>query len=358
MKKITTFVLALCLLIGCMAGFSFADDAELAKINNYSEIAASTDYNLAIINNISWQVKPDGLGEFTGDAAYNGDFYCTGTVGAKATVTFYGSVFGVIVQRGGWKITIDGQEAGNIEDSTAGFRVAYFTDKLEEKLHTAVIEITAAGGDWPKLDAFLVDADVSQEIVKLPSEALSLTNIKLIDGDDSSVICENLATNEHAAHINNDAKFTGNSGGSLTLEFDGTTVGFVCQKGAFDVYIDGEFVETVWRKNNYDLLQLAYYNDTLANGTHTIKVVTNAEVSTEKNGDNYCVLEAFLVQDVVAPVVTPSPVPTETPTATPTTAPDSPNPPTSDNSFIICLCVLALCASAVIVVASKKKVSE
>jgi len=106
MKKTTIFLLALSLLISCMAGFSFAEDAELAKINNYEQIAASTEYNLAVINNISWQVKPDGVGEFANDGAYNGDVYCTGTVGAKATVTFYGSVFGVIVQRGGFSVIL------------------------------------------------------------------------------------------------------------------------------------------------------------------------------------------------------------------------------------------------------------
>ena len=335
---------------------------ENAKIKNLGEIAASTEYNLAIINNISWQVKPDGVGEFANDGAYNGDVYCTGTVGAKATVTFYGSVFGVIVQRGGWKITIDGQEAGNIEDSTDGFRVAYFTDTLEKAVHTAVIEITFAGGDWPKLDAFLVDADVSQENVKLPADVLALENIKVIDGDDQSVVCDGLGINEHSAHINNDAKFHGSSGGSLTLEFEGTTIGFICQKGAFDIYIDDELVDQVWKKNDYDKLQLAYYNDSLENGTHKIKVVANAELSTEKNGDNYCIFEGFLVQAVVAPVVTPSPVPTAAPTVAPTTAPTAeptvPNPPTSDNFSIIWLCVIAACAVAVIYIVGKKKVSK
>lgn len=219
------------------------------------------------------------------------------------------------------------------------------------------------------------------EFAKLPDEVKAMENIRFIDDHAEEVIQTNCATNNHGAHPYGDAWFTGESGASLTLEFEGTTIGLVVQKGAFEIYIDDEYIDTVWKASNPNGgSQLAYFNDSLENDIHTIQVVTDAETARENTPENYSVFHGFIVQDVVEPIPTPIPteVPTqapatEVPTTAPTTAPTqaptevpaTEDPDVDDNTedgnsktltiVFIALGALVVIAGVVLVVLKKKK---
>lgn len=225
------------------------------------------------------------------------------------------------------------------------------------------------------------DYTYESEFAKLPDEVKTMENIRFIDDHDEDVVQSNLANNEHEAHPYGNAWFTGQSGASLTYEFEGTTIGFLCQKGAFEIYIDDEYVDTVWKAYNGET-QLAYFNDSLENDIHVITVVTDATIASQETPENYSVFHGFIVQDVVEPLptikpteapteapatvaptaapatVAPTVAPTAAPTTAPTEVPDDTSSESNDKTLIIVFIVLGalvVCAGVALVVLKKKK---
>lgn len=219
------------------------------------------------------------------------------------------------------------------------------------------------------------------EFAKLPDDVKAMENIRLIDDHDEEVMQASCGDHQWEEHLFGSSYFTGDSGGTLQLEFAGTLIGVLVEKGGFDIYIDDEYIDTLAIPANGGT-QLLYLNDKLENDYHVITVVTNKEAALENTPENYSVFRGFIVQDVVEPIPTAEPteppteapatevppatdVPTQAPTAQPTEAAKTPAPKDpsqetkDDNStlliIIIVIAVLIIAASLVLIILKKKK---
>ena len=133
-----------------------------------------------------------------------------------------------------------------------------------------------------------------EEKARIVTHGYDLSEFTVIDDTDESVIISGLAETSGAAYLCGQAHFTGATA-SMTLDFEGNAIGFIAQKGGFEIVIDDETVDNVWA-SSVGAPQVVFYTETLSNDSHTITVITDPSLASEKIGENYSVLEGFFVQ--------------------------------------------------------------
>lgn len=136
----------------------------------------------------------------------------------------------------------------------------------------------------------------AEEIARIITRGYDLSDFTVIDDTDELVIISDMAETVDSIHLCGQAHFRGEIG-SMTLNFEGNAVGVLAEKGGFEIMIDDESFGTVWT-SSAGAPQVIFYTETLENTEHTITVITDPELSTEKIGERYSVLEGFFIQSV------------------------------------------------------------
>lgn len=135
-----------------------------------------------------------------------------------------------------------------------------------------------------------------EEKARILTRGYDISEFTVIDDTSEEVVISDLAETVHSVHLMGQARFTGGFG-SMMLGFEGNAVGVIIEKGAFTVYIDDEETDVIWA-SSAGAPQLIYYIENLDNTYHTITLVSDPDLATEKIGENYSVIEGFIVQTV------------------------------------------------------------
>jgi hypothetical protein len=172
-------------------------------------------------------------------------------------------------------VTLDGASAGTVDTSTTGTkqvqRPVYQVTNLPYGNHT--VTLTKQSGTYATIDGYLLD--------------------RTIDDTDAALSYAGswgVSTGRGLGDYGDGVHYTTTNGDSATATFSGTGVDVVTEKnsdeGNIDVYIDGEYRQTVNAANPTRLAQQVVYSiDGLAPGVHTVRVV--------KKDGQYLLLDRF-----------------------------------------------------------------
>ena len=339
---------------GIPAAAETVSDEDLARIvTNGYDLSAFT-----VLDDSDEEVIESGLGVTNAAIHLCGQAYFTGEVGSL-TLSFEGNAVGLLAEKGGFEIYIDDEPIGKVWAASVGApQVVFYTEALSNDSHVITVitnrdlATLKIGENYSVFEGFFVQTnpgtgsagaewtDYYNDPVELPTqepvdnldsiltEGYDLSAFTVLDDTDEAVIITNMAETKSDVHLYGQASFTGGTG-SMSLDFEGTAVGLIVEKGGFDIYIDDDLIDTIWAAAS-GAPKVVFYKGGLGNDTHNITVVTNPELAREHIGENYSVLEGFFVQTVpgkgsadgaTEPPETPTKAPTEAPTAAPTTAP-------------------------------------
>jgi hypothetical protein len=212
------------------------------------------------------------------------DVHATAANGDSVKITFTGTGIAVLGERssdqGIVAVTLDGASAGTVDTSTSvtGARqvqqAIYQVTNLPYGQHTVVL--TKQSGTYARIDGYRLDRSINDD-----DPSLSYLGTWLV----SSV--------RGFGDYDGDVHYSPTNGDSVTATWTGTGIDVVTEKnvneGDIDVYVDGQFRQTVSATNPMRLAQQKVYSvDGLPTGVHTLRLV--------KKSGQYLIVDRFTVR--------------------------------------------------------------
>ena len=184
--------------------------------------------------------------------------------------------------RGIATVYIDGKEVKSVDayaSSTAFKQLLYKSDTLSSGIHTAKIVVSGSKND----KSSNIQVDVDKIVIKnetTPSTSVTL-NVGTYQEDNSALVYTGTWKSRNSNDYDNNALKLGTATNSaVEFTFNGTSFEWYGTKannrGIATVYIDGKEVKSVDAyASSTAFTELLYKSDTLASGTHTVKIVAS-----------------------------------------------------------------------------------
>lgn len=184
--------------------------------------------------------------------------------------------------RGIATVYIDGKEVKSVDayaSSTAFKQLLYKSDTLSSGIHTAKIVVSGSKND----KSSNIQIDVDKIVIKnetTPSTSVTL-NAGTYQEDNAALVYTGTWKSRTSNDYDNNALKLGTAANSaVEFAFNGTSFEWYGTKannrGIATVYIDGKEVKSVDAyASSTAFTELLYESDTLASGTHTVKIVAS-----------------------------------------------------------------------------------
>lgn len=245
-----------------------------------------------IVNDNESNVRYTGKWKYeTGvDGTYLFDRHVTTEAGASCEYLFYGSGIDVIGEHGpdmgNIEIYIDGDLAATVDcnsDTAQSYKRIFSDISLEYTAHT--VKLVNTDGKKLSVDGFRIWNAGNEQV-----DVINDTDERIVYNGDGWNYRDGRWME---SDLMNDVHVTVKNGNSAEFTFIGTGIGLISEVcddlGEADIYIDGEFKETIncYRAEGRISRQVVYSIKNLPYGEHTIKI--------EKKNGPYMIVDGFRI---------------------------------------------------------------